>query len=51
VENEKTAMVRRIEMQRIKNYFQAAGQRDRARGKKKKQKGEGWVTHSRTLRE
>ena len=52
VENEKTAMVRRIEMQRIKNYFQAAGQRDRARGKKKeKQQGEGWVTHSRTLRE
>ena len=39
VENEKTAMVRRIEMQRIKNYFQAAGQRDRARGKKKKTTG------------
>ena len=34
MENEKTAMVRRTEMQRIKNYFQAAGQRDRARGKK-----------------
>ena len=33
VENEKTAMVRRTEMQRRKNYFQAAGQRDRARAK------------------
>jgi len=34
VENGKTTMVRRTETQRIKNYFQPAGQKDRARGKK-----------------
>jgi len=50
VENKKIAMGRRTEIQRIKNYFQAAGQRDRARGKKKPH-GEGRVTHSKTLRE